>query len=116
MEDELFMRIATVTYPFKKIREDDYLYLDKTPYIEKLINHNDNLFFLQRPRRFGKSLLISTMLSLFKGESELFVGLALNGSNYDFTEYPVINFDLSDLAWESRLLLKTDLNEWVCQK
>jgi hypothetical protein len=55
MEDELFMRIATVTYPFKKIREDDYLYVDKTPYIEKLINHSDNLFFLQRPRRFGKS-------------------------------------------------------------
>jgi hypothetical protein len=109
------MKIATVTYPFKKIREENYLYVDKTSYIEKLINHNDNMFFLQRPRRFGKSLLISTMLSLFKGESELFDGLTLTISNYDFTEYFVLDFDFSNLAWENSLTLKNSLYRKICK-
>ncbi|MDR2199774.1 MAG: AAA family ATPase [Deltaproteobacteria bacterium] len=110
------MRIATTTYTFKYLRENNYLYVDKTHYIEKLLNHNDNLFFLQRPRRFGKSLFVSAMISLFKGDSELFEGLALNSSNYDFTEYPVLHFDLSDLTWKSCSALNSRLHGWVCDK
>jgi hypothetical protein len=109
------MRIATVTYPFNKIREDNYLYVDKTSFLEKLLNHNDNLFFLQRPRRFGKSLLLSTISSIFKGDAELFEGLALNDSNYDFTEYPILNFNFSSLAWENSSILKNSLYRKICK-
>ncbi|MDR2198099.1 MAG: AAA family ATPase [Deltaproteobacteria bacterium] len=101
---------------FEFIRRENTLYIDKTVYIEKLLKRKERLFFLQRPRRFGNSLLLSTMLSLFKGDSELFEGLALNYSNYDFMEYPVLHFDLSDLTWKSCSALNSRLHGWVCDK
>ncbi|MDR2198349.1 MAG: AAA family ATPase, partial [Deltaproteobacteria bacterium] len=103
------MKIAKTTYSFYELRRKNCLYVDKTPYIEKLINRTDNLFFLQRPRRFGKSVFISTLLSLFKGESELFDNLALNGSNYDFKKYPTLKFSFTNLKWNSVNLLDLDL-------
>ena len=59
---------------FSHIREGGYYYVDKTPYIERLVNHG-KYYFLSRPRRFGKSLLIDTIGSLFEGRKELFQGL-----------------------------------------
>jgi hypothetical protein len=67
--------------PLEIIRRKNFLYIDKTVRIKKLLKRRERLFFLQRPRRFGKSLLVTTMLNIFKGNSGLFVGLALNGSN-----------------------------------
>ncbi|MDR3223665.1 MAG: AAA family ATPase, partial [Methanobrevibacter sp.] len=59
---------------FRLIRENNYLYVDKTKYIYELIESGD-IYFLSRPRRFGKSLLLSTIAELFKGNRELFKGL-----------------------------------------
>ena len=61
---------------FEKLREGGYVYVDKTSLIHKLVN-SGTYYFLSRPRRFGKSLLISTMEAYFKGKKELFQGLAL---------------------------------------
>ena len=80
---------------FSKIRENNYLYIDKTEYIYKMASSSNQYFFLSRPRRFGKSLLVSTMRSYFEGRRELFDGLAINSLEKEWTEYPVIHFDMS---------------------
>jgi hypothetical protein len=79
---------------FSKLRSDDYLYVDKTAYIYRLITQG-TVFFLSRPRRFGKSLLVSTLESLFKGEKELFEGLYIYDKVDWNASYPVIKFDWS---------------------
>lgn len=74
---------------FKKIRSADYVYVDKTKFIYKLISEGTNYFFLSRPRRFGKSLFLSTLKEVFEGNKELFKGLYIY-DKYDFTPHPVI--------------------------
>lgn len=74
--------MATKLYPigmqtFSEIREEDFLYVDKTEYIYRMTHTSGKYFFLSRPRRFGKSLLVSTMQSYFEGKKELFKGLAI---------------------------------------
>ncbi|MFT4928410.1 MAG: hypothetical protein ACI8WB_004529 [Phenylobacterium sp.] len=69
---------------FSEIREEDYVYVDKTAIIHDLIT-TGKIYFLFRPRRFGKSLLISTFEALFSGQKELFEGLAIADTDYDFT-------------------------------
>lgn len=84
---------------FEKVREDGYIYVDKPRYIGNLAEGGSS-YFLSRPRRFGKSLLVSTMEAYFRGQKELFSGLAIEelekscGENA-WTEYPVITFSLS---------------------
>ena len=90
-----------VNYPigiqtFDKIRQGGYLYIDKTKYIYE-ITHPGQYVFLSRPRRFGKSLLMSTFDSYFRGRKDLFKGLAIEKLEKDWTEYPVLHFDLSDI-------------------
>ncbi|MFT4929454.1 MAG: hypothetical protein ACI8WB_005587 [Phenylobacterium sp.] len=74
---------------FSEIREENYLYVDKTALVHDLISKGKT-YFLSRPRRFGKSLLVSTFEALFSGHKELFTGLAIADTDYDFIEYPVI--------------------------
>ncbi len=82
---------------FEKIRSDDYLYVDKTAQIQELIN-NGSYYFLSRPRRFGKSLLVSTMQALFEGRRELFDGLAVYDQwDWDIT-YPVIKLSFAGVG------------------
>jgi len=90
-----------VNYPigiqtFSEIRNNDFLYIDKTKYIYE-ITHPGKYVFLSRPRRFGKSLLTSTFDSYFRGYKDLFKGLAIEKLEKDWTEYPVLHFDLSDI-------------------
>ncbi|MDR1129607.1 MAG: AAA family ATPase, partial [Prevotellaceae bacterium] len=81
---------------FEKLRNKDYLYVDKTRIIHKIILSGD-IYFLSRPRRFGKSLLISTMDALFKGQKELFEGLYIY-DKWDWTQqYPVIRIDWTQI-------------------
>ena len=92
--------MATKLYPigmqtFSEIREEDFLYVDKTEYIYRMTHTSGKYFFLSRPRRFGKSLLVSTMQSYFEGEKELFKGLAIEKLEKDWTEYPVLHFSLA---------------------
>ena len=80
---------------FSEIRNTDKLYIDKTEYIYRMAHTNGKYFFLGRPRRFGKSLLVSTMHSYFEGRKELFQGLAMEKLEKEWTEYPVLHFDMS---------------------
>ncbi len=79
---------------FSKIIEEGYAYVDKTAYIKPLVSQGQYIF-LSRPRRFGKSLLMSTLESYFKGERELFKGLAADSMDLDWTPYPVLRFDFN---------------------
>ena len=80
---------------FSEIRKDDKLYIDKTEYIYRMSHTSGKYFFLGRPRRFGKSLLVSTMQSYFEGKKELFQGLAMEKLEKDWTEYPVLHFSMA---------------------
>jgi hypothetical protein len=83
---------------FKKLREENFIYVDKTEYIYKLITEGGNYYFLSRPRRFGKSLLLSTIRYLFQGKKELFKDLYIY-DKWNWEEiYPVIRIDLSQIT------------------
>jgi hypothetical protein len=99
---------------FKIIREDGYLYADKTRYIYDLIQEG-SYYFLSRPRRFGKSLLVDTMRELFMGNRELFEGLWIAGdeSSYEFLEYPVIRLDMTQISISSTEGMKNDLLQFM---
>jgi hypothetical protein len=95
---------------FKELIQGNYIYVDKTEYIYKLIN-SGKYYFLSRPRRFGKSLLISTLEYLFKGEEELFKGLYIQ-DKFNWEEvYPVIRIDFS-----KDILKKEDYKKRVIQE
>ena len=83
---------------FEKIREDGYVYVDKTALIYE-IAHNGTYYFLSRPRRFGKSLLVSTLEAYFKGRKDLFKGLAIEKLESDWTEYPVLRVDFTGKSY-----------------
>ena len=80
---------------FSKIREGNYLYVDKTGYIYQMTHSASSYVFLSRPRRFGKSLLTSTLHSYFSGRKDLFQGLAMERLEKEWIEYPVLHFDMS---------------------
>ena len=80
---------------FSEIVNNDYVYVDKTAYVYKMAHEDGKFFFLSRPRRFGKSLLASTLESYFEGRKEFFKGLAIDKLEKDWISYPVLHFDLS---------------------
>ena len=80
---------------FSNIREGNYLYIDKTPYIVDFREKKMKYVFLSRPRRFGKSLFASTLQAYFEGRKELFEGLAIADYEKDWVKHPVLHFDLS---------------------
>lgn len=80
---------------FRKIIEGGFLYVDKTQYLYKLVHSELGIYFLARPRRFGKSLTLSTLEEIFKGDKELFRGLWLYESDYTWPIYPIIRLDFS---------------------
>ena len=86
-------------YDFKKLRQGNYIYVDKTNYLHRLVtNPEGGLYFVSRPRRFGKSLMISTLKYLLKGEKELFKGTYIyDKTDYDWPVVPVIHLDFSGL-------------------
>ncbi len=80
---------------FSEIIENNYIYVDKTGYVYRLTHSDAKYFFLSRPRRFGKSLLTSTLCSYFEGRKDLFEGLAIECLEIEWTQYPVLHFDMS---------------------
>ena len=79
---------------FEKIRKDGYFYIDKTALIYQLVK-TGSYYFLSRPRRFGKSLLLSTLEAYFQGKKELFDGLAMEKLEKDWIKYPILHLDLN---------------------
>ena len=81
---------------FEDLIKGNFLYIDKTEYIWNLIRTYKGFYFLSRPRRFGKSLTLSTLKAVFEGKKELFKGLALYGKPYDWKQYPIIHLDMAN--------------------
>ena len=80
---------------FSEIRRGDYVYVDKTAYVYRMTHSDAKYMFLSRPRRFGKSLLVSTLHAYFEGRKDLFEGLAIEKLETEWEEYPVLHFDMS---------------------
>ena len=80
---------------FSKLREGNYVYVDKTELVYRMTHGASGYIFLSRPRRFGKSLLTSTLHSYFEGRKDLFEGLAIEHLEKEWTSYPVLHFDMS---------------------
>lgn len=96
---------------FEKLIRGGYLYIDKTAYIRDLVE-NGAIYFLGRPRRFGKSLLLSTMHAFFEGKRELFKGLYIDSwKEWDWNEYPVIHIDLNAKDYTYKDSLYERINE-----
>lgn len=94
---------------FEKIIKENYLYIDKTKQIYNFMNSGD-YFFLSRPRRFGKSLLVSTLKEIFSGNKELFKNLWISKSEYVWQEYPIILLDFSTIGHSTPEELKASLS------
>ena len=94
---------------FERIRKEDKFYVDKTEYIYRMTHTDGKFFFLNRPRRFGKSLLVSTFKSYFEGKKELFEGLVIEKLEKEWNEYPVLHFDLS----KGKHMEKAQLEEYL---
>ena len=95
---------------FKGLREEGYLYIDKTAFVYELAN-SGKYYFLSRPRRFGKSLLLSTIEAYFQGKKELFKGLAIEKLEKDWSAYPVLHIDLNSRDYENMESLYAELNK-----
>ena len=93
---------------FSKLIADDRLYVDKTRDIYELLTGSGQYFFLSRPRRFGKSLLISTLSEIFSGTKEYFKGLWIY-DRIEWTKYPVIHMDFSEITFKSPEMLEKAL-------
>ena len=97
---------------FEKLRKDGYVYVDKTRQIYELSTQG-NCYFLGRPRRFGKSLLLSTLEAYFLGKKELFKGLAIEKLETNWTKYPVIHLDLNPGKYDTENALDEVLNKML---
>lgn len=101
---------------FKTLRKDEALYIDKTSFIDKIVSEKGKYYFLARPRRFGKSLFLSTLRYFFEGERELFKGLYIDSTDWEWTRYPVLRIDLNTSRFDDTEQLDKILNnlfhEW----
>lgn len=95
---------------FSKIREGNYVYVDKTKYIVDLLRKGSQYVFLSRPRRFGKSLFVSTLQAYYEGRKELFNGLALGSYEKKWVKHPVLHFDMSTAKHTDTKGLLSELN------
>lgn len=98
---------------FEEIRNGGYVYVDKTALMHRMTS-TGKYYFLSRPRRFGKSLLVSTMEAYFSGRKELFEGLAMESLEKDWTEYPVLHLDLTGSRYTSVSDLIEKLDQHFC--
>jgi len=85
--------LTSSVYTFEDLIKGGFLYVDKTEVLWNLVHPYKAMYFLSRPRRFGKSLTVSTLKAIFEGKKELFKGLAIYDKPYDWKQYPVIHLD-----------------------
>ena len=101
---------------FKTLRSDGSLYVDKTRFVERIIRSSSKYFFLARPRRFGKSLFLSTLRYFFEGKQELFKGLYIDSADWKWEPYPVLRLDLNTEKYAEPdkldLILDNIFGEW----
>ena len=99
---------------FEDIRRDEYLYVDKTKFVWRAAS-TGKPYFLSRPRRFGKSLLLSTFEAYFEGKRELFKGLAIEGLEKEWIKYPVLHLDLNAEKYDETEGLTSILSNYLTQ-
>ena len=94
---------------FEKIRHDGFAYVDKTAQMYKMVSEG-SYYFLSRPRRFGKSLMVSTLEAFFSGKKELFDGLYVGTVDWEWKEYPILHLDLNSREYKDESSLAAELN------
>ncbi|MBP5747809.1 MAG: AAA family ATPase [Treponema sp.] len=99
---------------FEKLRRGNYVYVDKTHFVYDL-TRTSTPYFLSRPRRFGKSLLLSTLEAYFLGKRELFTGLAIEKLEKEWTQYPVLNISFGADNYPDLVSLKSAMNLMLCR-
>ena len=97
---------------FNQLIEDGYVYVDKTALVYNLVK-NGKIYFLSRPRRFGKSLLVSTLKCYFEGRKDLFKGLAMERLETEWAEYPVFHIDFNGDNFTLPGTLEQKLASWT---
>lgn len=112
--------MAQIKYPigiqsFSAIREGGYLYVDKTGYIKRLLDSGSTFVFLSRPRRFGKSLFLSTVKEYFSGNRELFEGLEICHYESVWVKHPVFHLDFTGANYNDTIGLDSNLNNLISQ-
>ena len=100
---------------FEKIRREGYAYVDKTALMYKMVSEG-SYYFLSRPRCFGKSLMVSTLMAFFSGKKELFDGLYASAVDWEWKEYPILHLDLNVKKYETKedlgKILNRHLEQW----
>ena len=109
---EVFRKYPIGIQTFSNIIEEGYVYVDKTALVYKLANEG-KYYFLSRPRRFGKSLLVTTLKSYFEGRKDLFEGLAISKLEKDWTAHPVLHIDLNAEYYETPDSLRSIWNRYL---
>ena len=99
---------------FEKIRREGYVYVDKTPWMWKMISEG-SYYFLSRPRRFGKSLMVSTLEAFFSGQRELFKGLYVDNVEWDWQQYPIMHLDLNTDKYDAPEVLTNRLETFLSE-
>ena len=111
---ETMMKYPIGIQSFAKLREDGFVYVDKTALVYRLVTEG-KIYFLSRPRRFGKSLLVSTLKAYFQGRKELFTGLALEKLETGWAEYPVFHIDFNGAIFMESDALARRLESYVAE-
>ena len=101
--------LTSYVFSFEEMIRGNFLYVDKTEYIWNLIRPSSAGYFFSRPRRFGKSLTLSTLKAIFEGKKDLFKGLAIYDKPYDWKPYPVIHLSFADYAPVNNTIEKLDM-------
>ena len=99
---------------FEKIRREGYAYVDKTALMYKMVSEG-SYYFLSRPRRFGKSLMVSTLEAFFSGKKELFEGLYAGSADWDWQEYPILHLDLNAEKFDTAEALTHVLDDFLAR-
>jgi len=108
----MLMKYPIGMQSFDQLIEDGFVYVDKTDLIYSL-THEGKIYFLSRPRRFGKSLLVSTLKNYYLGRRELFKGLAIEGLETEWAVYPVFHVDFNGSNFTEAGVLEKRLNGYV---
>jgi len=105
--------VQASTYTFRHLIEGGFLYIDKTEYLYQMVRPSTGIYFLSRPRRFGKSLMISTLEEIFLGNRDLFEGLWIDRSDYDWRQHPVLRIDFGRYAVKDAAGLEQILDYFI---
>ena len=109
--------LATDTNDFPKLRAKGCIYVDKTEFVHRMVSDvSTNLFFISRPRRFGKSLTLSVLKAIFSGRRELFEGLYIDKTDWKWEKYPIIHFEFNDVASTSVAEFEVEFAEHVRER